>query len=215
MPKDLPVAVLAGCVCLYWATVLALVAYKRLRFGQSAGLWPRKAKERRLWLIIGPVVLGWLVLPALALAASSPWLEVPDWARGTAGQSLRGAAAGLAVGLYYLTLKCWLGMGRSWSMAIVPGQKAALVTSGIYAWVRHPIYAFSLALMLCTLIVLPTLPTLALAALHFIGFSRKAAYEEKHLRREFGPEYEAYCRRVGRFFPRRRDTRSTAEAGKN
>jgi protein-S-isoprenylcysteine O-methyltransferase Ste14 len=28
-------------------------------------------------------------------------------------------------------------------------------------------------------------------------------YEEPHLRRVFGAEYEAYCRRVGRWLPKR------------
>lgn len=200
---DAPLAILAATICTYWSTVLLLVAYKRLRFGQSAGLWPRKAKERRLWLLVAPVVGCWVALPLVALLLPSGWLEVPTWARGTPGLAVRGAAAGLAVGFYYLSLKCWLEMGQSWSMAIVPGQKTSLVTSGIYSWVRHPIYALSIGLMLCTLVVLPTLPILALAAIHFIAFNRKAAYEEQHLTMAFGSEYESYCRRVGRFWPGR------------
>jgi protein-S-isoprenylcysteine O-methyltransferase Ste14 len=201
-PTDWPLAILALAIGAYWATVILLVAYKRLRFGQSAGLWPKKAKERRLWLIIGPVVLGWITLPLLA------WFAPTAWNRGLIQSSLhdsiRWLAAGLAVLLYLRTLACWIQMGRSWSMAIVPGQKSALVTTGIYGWVRHPIYALSLALMICSILVLPSPPMLLIAVLHFIGFNRKAHYEEAHLTKEFGPEYEAYCRRVGRFWPRGR-----------
>ena len=199
-PTDWPLAILATTICVYWATVLLLVAYKRARFGQSAGLWPRRAKERRLWLIIGPVVLAWITLPLIA------WLAPSSWNRALLQSSLyeplRWLAAGLAIAFYLRTFACWIQMGRSWSMAIVPGQKTALVTSGIYGWVRHPIYALSLGLMTCSVLVLPSWPMLVLMTFHFIGFSRKAQYEETYLTKEFGPEYEAYCRRVGRFLPR-------------
>lgn len=204
MSFDWPLGVMVGTLWAYWLTVLGLAANKRLRTGQSAGLWPRKAKERRLWLLVGPTILAWIGLPTLALLSTPEWLAVPAWVQGPLGLVLRGTAAATAVAFFLLSVRCWREMGQSWSMAIVPGQKTKLVTSGIYAWVRHPIYALSIGLMVCTLAVLPVLPIFILAAFHFIAFNRKAAFEEQHLMKEFGPDYQAYCRRVGRFWPGRK-----------
>lgn len=199
-----PVAGLASLISVYWLTVLSFVLYKRIRFGLSAGLWPKKAKERRLWLIIGPVVLGWIALPwvslgwpeTVALQINSGMLTY--WPMTV----IRWAAIGLAVLFYLQSLRCWLQMGKNWSMAIVPGQKTELVTHGLYAWMRHPIYAFSLGLMLCSVVILPTWPMLLLAAMHCLAMNRKARYEEIHLEQQFGPAYTLYCAQVGRFWPK-------------
>ena len=53
-------------------------------------------------------------------------------------------------------------MGRDWRMDI-SDRNTSLITDGLFARVRHPIYAFSIALMLATAIVLPTPPMLLLA----------------------------------------------------
>lgn len=195
MTKDLPLFVLALTVSLYWATVLLLVAYKRLRHGQSAGVVPRQRFERRLWRAMLPVVGSWIALPLL--------LTVPAWAQeNSAVLDVRGVAAGVAVGCYLVSLYSWLLLGRNWSMAVVPGQATTLVTGGIYRWVRHPIYAASVLLMLSSAVVLPVLPMVLLAVAHLIVMILKARNEERYLTERFGPSYTAYCREVGRFFPR-------------
>ncbi len=201
-PHDAPLACLVGMVTLYWSTILGLALYKRLRFGQSAGLWPRKAKERRLWLLVGPVVIAWITLPWLAWSSIDHFLlTLPaEWTAAWPMLMLRWIAVGLAMVFYVFSACCWLQMGRNWSMAIVPKQKTELVTRGFYAWIRHPIYAFSLGLMVCSVVILPTWPMLIVAILHFVGLNRKAAVEETYLRQQFGPTYEHYCQQVGRFF---------------
>ena len=85
----------------------------------------------------------------------------------------------------------------------MPAPKAgsSLVTTGIYARVRHPLYASTLALALGWTLwwhsPFALLLTLALAGL--LRF--KAGFEESCLRRQF-PDYAAYAQRVPRFFPR-------------
>jgi protein-S-isoprenylcysteine O-methyltransferase Ste14 len=202
MAKDWPVLMLTLTVWAYWATVILLVLYKRIRYGQRAGVVPRNRREKRLWLGVGPVVLAWNVLPALALWLAAGLFGVPTWAGAPAVVAFRFAAAALGVVCYLATLSCWLGMGRNWSMAIVPGQKTELVTTGLFGWVRHPIYALSMLLMLCSAAVLCTLPMVLVAALHIALFNLKAATEERHLTERHGASYTAYCQSVGRFVPR-------------
>jgi protein-S-isoprenylcysteine O-methyltransferase Ste14 len=190
-------------VCSYWATVALLALYKGLRHGQRAGVLPRQPFERRLWLLLVPVVAAWIALPLLAGNGRPPWVGVPAWAQDSALiLAVRWAAAGLAVGCYLLSLGCWWRMGRSWSLAVVPEQQTRLVTEGLYRWVRHPIYSLNLLLMLLSAVALPTVPMILLAGLHLLVMNLKAKNEERHLGARFGAAYAAYCRQVGRFWPR-------------
>jgi protein-S-isoprenylcysteine O-methyltransferase Ste14 len=203
MFEDLPLFLLACTVLLYWGTVVLLVLAKRLRHGRSAGLLPSHAYERRLWLLIVPVVVAWVLLPILAGTNHTSWIRLPPWASTvSAVYALRWVAALSAVGCYLLSLYCWLVLGRRWSMAIVPGGTTQLVRRGLYRWVRHPIYGLSVALMFASAVVTLTVPMAVVAGLHFLAMSLKARHEEQHLAASFGAEYEQYCREAGRFWPR-------------
>ena len=72
-------------------------------------------------------------------------------------------------------------MGRNWRMAIAPDQQTELVTTGLYRLVRHPIYALSILLMTCTVVVVPTLPVAAMAVVHIGLMLTKARNEERFL----------------------------------
>jgi protein-S-isoprenylcysteine O-methyltransferase Ste14 len=203
MFKDLPLFLLACTVVVYWGTILLLVLARRLRQGRSAGLLPSHPYERRLWMLIVPVVLAWILLPVLAGKNHTPWIRLPSWASTVVVvYALRWSAALFAVGCYLLSLYCWLVMGRRWSMAIVPGGTTRLVRRGLYRWVRHPIYGLSVALMAASAVVTLTVPMAIVAGLHFVAMSLKARHEEQHLAARFGAEYEQYCREAGRFWPR-------------
>lgn len=200
---DVPLVTLALTISIYWTTVVVLVIYRRLRHGHSAGVIPRQRFERRLYRILLPVFVAWVALPWVAMSTHIPWLGLPAWAADLPlAFGFRAAAAAIAVVCYLLSLVCWLRMGRSWTMAIVPKQDTQLVTGGPYRWVRHPIYALSILLMLMSAVVLPTVPMILAAGLHFYVMRRKARHEEGHLLQQFGAEYERYCEQVGRFCPR-------------
>jgi protein-S-isoprenylcysteine O-methyltransferase Ste14 len=187
---------------MYWGTVAVLALHKRLRHGRSSGLLPRHAYEWRLWAIIVPVVLAWIILPVLACDERLPWLRLPDWAHDLSlVLGVRWAAAAVAAGCYLLSLYSWLLLGPQWSMAIVPGQTSRLVTRGAYGWVRHPIYSLSMGLMLASVVAVPTVPMALAAGLHLVAMNLKARHEERHLAASFGTAYAAYCRQVGRFWP--------------
>jgi protein-S-isoprenylcysteine O-methyltransferase Ste14 len=102
-------------------------------------------------------------------------------------------AAGLALGVWGAR-----SLGRGLTPGTEPLPGAALVTSGAYAHVRHPIYAgvvlglagYTLAWSNWTLALLVGLLALAY-------FSGKAKVEERWLVRRH-PTYEAYIRQVPR-----------------
>ena len=81
-----------------------------------------------------------------------------------------------------------------------PNAGSQLVQSGIYRWIRHPLYTSVMALSAAWAVVWASWPAAAtaLTLAVFLGF--KAAREERWLTETF-PEYEAYRRRTKRFLP--------------
>ena len=78
-----------------------------------------------------------------------------------------------------------------------------LVISGLYQYVRNPMYVGVLAVVLGWTFLSKSLELMgyaALLALCFHAFIR--LYEEPALRKQFGIEYETYTATVGRWLPR-------------
>lgn len=202
---DLPSAVLAVTVCLYWSCVGAMSIRVRRRTRKLSGIVPSQRGEQLMWLVWLPLVAAWMVLPWLAVrSAGAPW-GLPDAARQWPLLGWRWAAAALALGCLGLSIACWKRMGRNWRMAIAPDQQTELVTGGLYGRVRHPIYALSMLLMLCSVVVVPTLPVASMALIHIALMVTKALNEERFLAGRHGTQYRSYMQRTGRFLPRWRD----------
>lgn len=200
---DWPGIVLASTVCAYWSYVAAMSVRVRRRTRKMAGIVPSQPLEKAMWLIWVPLVLTWMTLPWLAVTrAEGHWAALPAFARELPWAALRWAAALVGLACLRYSIRSWRRMGRNWRMAVAPGEETELVTSGPFARVRHPIYALSILLMLCTLAVVPTLPVLLMAALHIGMMVTKAHNEERFLSGLHGPAYADYCRRTGRFVPR-------------
>ena len=81
-----------------------------------------------------------------------------------------------------------------------PKDDARLVTTGIYARVRHPLYLSVICLGFGWALLWRSWPALALAAVQILFFDAKARREERWLSTQF-PDYTAYARRVKRFIP--------------
>jgi protein-S-isoprenylcysteine O-methyltransferase Ste14 len=198
---DVPLFIVALTVAAYWLRVGAMVVRARRRQHRDVGVIPERPAERAMWLLFVPVVAAWCALPWLALTHDRGSLAVPQFAQdGVAWPALRWIFAFAAVACLALTIDCWRRMGRNWRMDISE-RNTALVTEGLFARIRHPIYAFSIAMMIATAIVLPTAPMLAVAAIHIVLMNIKARNEEAHLARMHGEAYARYVERTGRFFP--------------
>ncbi len=88
------------------------------------------------------------------------------------------------------------------SMITPPALAARLVVTGAYAFLRHPIYALSSLLMLCTMAILPSPAMLAVGAVHLALLQWEARREESYLLGVHGAAYADYAARTGRFWPR-------------
>ncbi len=78
----------------------------------------------------------------------------------------------------------------------------ALVRTGPYAIVRHPIYSSLLAILLCTLLILTPWDWAATSLVLFIaGTEIRVRAEDKLLASRFGEEYQSYRTAVRAYIP--------------
>ena len=115
-----------------------------------------------------------------------------------------GSRAIVAVASLAATIKCWARMGNDWRMAVTDEENQPLITDGMFRRIRHPIYAFSMLLMLCTMLIVPTLPMLVFGVIQIGLWLLKARNEERHLLASHGEAYARYLASTGRFVPRLR-----------
>jgi protein-S-isoprenylcysteine O-methyltransferase Ste14 len=200
--RDVPLLVLIATIWAYWLGIVAMMIRVRRRSGRLVGLVPEQRRERYMWIIWVPLVILWLLLPYWAATRSTAPYVVPEFAHANAAYApLRWIAALGAVLALALTVKCWLRMGDDWRMDV--GERTTrLITDGLFARIRHPIYALSMLLMLCTLAIVPTWPMLLVWGTHLVLNHLKARNEESHLARVHGESYARYMERTGRFVPR-------------
>jgi protein-S-isoprenylcysteine O-methyltransferase Ste14 len=197
---DTPLAILTATVWTYWFCVGYMIVRIRRKSKKLVGV-PEQPLERRMWLIWVPLVLLWALLPYLAQKHATGFLALPEFARGGGATMLRLAAALLGVVCLGFTIRCWKRMGPDWRME-ASRDNTNLITDGLFRHIRHPIYAFSVLLMCCSAMVLPSGPMLGVAAVHVLLMNIKARNEERHLLESHGEAYARYIARTGRFFPR-------------
>jgi len=77
-----------------------------------------------------------------------------------------------------------------------------LVDSGVYAWVRHPMYLGTLLFCLAFLFISISLVSIVIWVAFFVFYDRMATYEEKNLIEILGEQYTAYQKRVSKWLPK-------------
>jgi protein-S-isoprenylcysteine O-methyltransferase Ste14 len=83
------------------------------------------------------------------------------------------------------------------------GAPKYLVVNGLYRFVRNPMYVGVACLIAGQSIARSSVATLYYLSIFLICVNLFILfYEEPHLRRAFGEQYEDYCRNVPRWIPR-------------
>jgi protein-S-isoprenylcysteine O-methyltransferase Ste14 len=120
---------------------------------------------------------------------------------------------GAAVGLCGAVLLVWAAvlLGRFFVHDAAVLQDHALITTGPYRCVRHPVYAGYLALLLGSGIATLNGWVLLFWPLSLVGILVQVRSEERLLATRFGQDHERYVGRTGALVPRL--WRGTAKAG--
>ncbi len=118
------------------------------------------------------------------------------WIDSTAAKAAGALLLATAVVIYGLAL--W-AFGNSWRLGIDRQSPGSLVTTGIFAWTRNPIYVAFDLVAVGTFLLQGRLIFLVLAAILVLMLHKMICREERFLRERYGEAYREYCARVGRY----------------
>jgi protein-S-isoprenylcysteine O-methyltransferase Ste14 len=146
---------------------------------------------------------GFVAAPAVAVLASilqlldvaapvavlhSPWIQI-------------GGIVVAIVGIF-ATVYAQLDMGDSWRIGVDPGETTTLVRTGVFGWVRNPIFTAMITFGFGIALVTPNLVALAGFLLLVATIELQVRIvEEPYLLTVHGDDYRSYLTNVGRFMP--------------
>jgi protein-S-isoprenylcysteine O-methyltransferase Ste14 len=117
-----------------------------------------------------------------------------------AAVAVLGVAA--AVGAIVVVVVAQLQMGASWRIGLDPGERTALVTAGLYRWVRNPIYTGIGLFVVGLVLMVPNVISIAALVVVVIGVEVQVRLvEEPYLRGMHGGVFTAWAGATGRFAP--------------
>jgi protein-S-isoprenylcysteine O-methyltransferase Ste14 len=150
---------------------------------------------------LGPRGEGWVALQLLLIVGVvvACWWTGGTWA--LPWQSAVGLVGNvLLIGGLTLVLVATLGLSSSFTVLPRPRDTGGLVTTGLYRYVRNPIYLGLIAAVFGASLGASSLPALVLSGVLAIVLDLKTRREEIFLNERF-PEYAAYRARTKRFIP--------------
>ncbi len=161
------------------------------------------------WRSVGPartvLTMGVLMaMEVIGLMYMRDWLVLTDY-----GNHM--PVFVLAAALVTLSVWIWLMRSQFLTMDILVGipeleeggRGGQLLTEGIYGRIRHPRYVEIAVGTLAYATFSNYLGAYVAALVFFPVLHLVVLLEERELRARFGMQYEAYCKRVPRYIPRR------------
>ena len=164
------------------------------RTGSSGFVLPRRDAppvERA----VAVCFIGAIVLFAIAPTVGVTWTALDGALPAVVGAAL--AVAGIAV-----CVAAQFTMGDSWRIGVDPDEQTALVTTGMFATVRNPIFSSMILAAAGFTLLVPNWLTVAGFVVLLVGLELQVRFvEEPYLRRTHGDDYARYLASSGRFLP--------------
>ncbi len=101
---------------------------------------------------------------------------------------------------WVLILIAFVQLNRNLTMLPSPVKNSKLITTGVFKYIRHPIYTGIFLFALGWAMFKYNFDQLIISLLILLLFEIKSNYEEKKLKDRF-PEYDKYKDNTGKFFP--------------
>ncbi len=116
-------------------------------------------------------------------------------------QSDATAWVGVAFCLAGLVLLLWslISFGQSFRVGIDVEHPDKLITTGVFAFSRNPIYVAFASILIGQFLIFPNWILLAYVGAATWLFHRQVLREEEFLNQRYGREYTEYCSRVRRY----------------
>jgi len=181
---------LAGALGLAMLACELFVRFTR-RSDPRASTGADRGSLAMLWITIGVAIALAIVVPRFV-----PQADYHLCARST-GFTIAGFALGLA-------LRAWsiARLGRFFTVDVAIHRDHALLTSGPYAWVRHPSYSGLLLMFAALGVAFENYLSIGVLLVPIgLALARRIAVEEQALAAAFGDEWTAYAARTRRLIP--------------
>lgn len=127
------------------------------------------------------------------------WAPLGTWPLLKGSAATWSAIALIALGVF-IAVSAAIGLGRALTPLPKPNDAGKLVASGVYRWLRHPIYTGALLISLGWAFYTEGLVTLGSVLVLAIFFDIKSRREERWLLESY-PEYAAYRKKTRRLIP--------------
>lgn len=174
-----------------WTASLSFKTFVEKVVGENAMRFYRLSYNIFALLSFLPILWLAKVLPDRTLySIPAPWLYLFLF-----GQLV--AAVGEVVGV--LSTDVWSFMGLRQLVSHPHLSDGKLVVSGLYKYIRHPLYTFGLLFIWLTPVMTVNMLTVYIGATIYIVIG--AYFEEQKLCCEFGEEYAAYKAKTPMLFP--------------
>lgn len=157
-------------------------------------------KRERLYLLF--MCVGFQLLPLIYILSSwFSWFDynLPRWTEFP--------ALFLYFFSYWLFFRAYTDLGKSWSPGWGIKEEHVLVTTGIFKWVRHPMYAAFASIAVAQILLLQNWmvgPAFFILAIPFGKY--RIQREEKQLILHFGEAYREYRKKTNALVPKMRNS---------
>ncbi|HEY3388326.1 MAG TPA: protein-S-isoprenylcysteine O-methyltransferase, partial [Prolixibacteraceae bacterium] len=154
-------------------------------------------KKERLFLLF--IFVGFQLLPILYVFTT--WFSffdynLPKWF---------GFPATMLFGFgIWLFFRAHADLGKYWSPGLEIKEDHQLIVTGVFKWVRHPMYAAFVAIAVSQVFMLQNWivgPAFLVLAIPF--YLHRVQREERQLIRHFGDDYRAYMADTNALFPKK------------
>ena len=184
-------AIWLACVIAWW-----IIRYPYERRAKKAAV-ARSRRDAGEWILLTISLTGLGIVPILYVFTGFPRIADRAFVPALAWAGIVPSLASLW--LFYRTHR---ELGRNWSVSLEVRDRHRLVTSGVYHYVRHPMY---LAFFLWAVAQGLLLPNWVAGLSGLIGFgilfSFRVGREERLMLETFGEDYRAYMKRTARIVP--------------
>jgi protein-S-isoprenylcysteine O-methyltransferase Ste14 len=146
---------------------------------------------------------AWEAILALFVVNMDYWFHEPfAWNQILAWSLLFLCLAPLALGVHALRTQGNPAKQREGEPALLAFEKTTtLVTSGIYQYIRHPLYSSLFLLTWGIFFKAPSWPAFALAVAATLFLIATAKADEQECKQFFGAPYQEYMHKTKRFIP--------------
>ena len=125
-------------------------------------------------------------------------IQLPE----TAALILKPIGLLLVIAGTYINIRSRKALGANWANQVTLYTDQQVVCSGMYKYIRHPLYSSIIAMFYGACLVYPNYLAFAANTLIFVPLMFYRARQEENLLRKRLPGYEEYRRKTGLFIPK-------------